>query len=322
MSKKTFIGSQLLQIKLGGRAALFQKMKQALNPKVLMGLYPIRELRVNLMMFALEYSPQNLTLVSGGIYKFPRKIERMRKTNSVLDDLDIIDDGGFFADEANLVMRGKSFDFEGSNIQENVYLLNGVLPKDYNHYNENEKKFNFFNRKVLGITSFPTTYVTADLGYAAICMDNRLPLIFFRTVFRFAIENTVLIKEIEKYCSDRNDSFIVQIHYKNKCDTIKPSSGLLIALSMSKLARKLNVFGWDCYMASSPKHLTHKQALNTLHGKELDKTMRCYFEMALLDWLYAYRLKELDHVDIHGHLNDVSYHPKLISKISRVYYES
>jgi len=265
----------------------------------------------------------------------------MRKTDNVLDDFAIIDDGGFHADEVNLVMRGESLDFERSNIQENIYLLNGASPTIRNQHGENTKDYDYLKRnvlrrivdkeRVLQIVNFPATYVSSDYGYAAMCMDNHLPFIFIDPVMpidgKFVSKTDFFskrgfIKEIAKYCSDRDDSFLVQVYHKNKCSTITIGSGLYAALALSKLARKLNIFGWDFYMESSPMHLTHKQAVNALHGKERDKKMRLHFELALTHWLFASRLKELDHVDIHGYLNDVSYHPKLISKISRVYYES
>ena len=336
MSTKTFIDRQLLQIHQGGREGLFKKMKRAL-PQILfrilgrkLGRYDAnRELCVKLMLFALEYSSRYATFVSGTDRKLPAKNERMRKTNNILDDLVIIDDGGFNADEVNLIMRGKSFNFERSNMRENVYLLNGASPKYHNQHGENTR--NCSNKKVLRTVNFPVTYVTCDGFHAAICMDNHVPMVFIDGVVR--IDGEFLsqtefstkrgnIKEIEKYCSDRRDSFLIKAYHKNKCSTIMIGSGLFAALALSKLARKLNILGWDFYMESSPKHLNHKQALKALYNKELDKRLCGLFELTLTHWLFASRLKELDHVDIHGHLNDVSYHPKLISKISRVYYES
>ena len=335
MSTKTFIDRQLLQIHQGGRAVLFKKMKRALNPQILIRLlllgqrYAIRRLRVNLMMFALEYSPQNATYASGGRFKFPRKYERMRKTNNVLDDIVIINDGGFHTDEVNLIVRGKSFDFERSNIQENVYLLNEALPRDSKQHGENPKKY-FNKRVVLRPLKSPATYVSADHDYAAWYMDNHVPLIFFEQVIRIdgdfigSSDSSAwgFIKKVEKYCSDRSDSFFIQFYHKTKCSTIGTGSGIIAALTLAKLAKKLNIFGWDFRMESSPKYLNHKQALKALYNKELDEKMSLtHFEKALTHWLFASRLKELDHVNIHGYLNDVSCHPKLISKISRVYYE-
>jgi hypothetical protein len=284
-----------------------------------------RILRVNLMMFALEYSPENVFLASGNRHKLPRKNEKIRKTNNVLDDLVIIDDGGFHADEVNLIMRGKSFDFERSNIQENGYLLNGTIPKDYSQHGENAK--NYRDERVLRTFNFPSMYVGSNFRDARIYIENDVPIIFINRYIYIDGElidydDPYFMREVKKYCSNRKDSFYIQVYHKSKCSTIRPGSGIAAALTLAKLAKKLNIFGWDFYMESSPKFLNHKQALNSLHVEEWDKATGRHFEMALMQWLYASRLKELDHVDIHGYLNDVSYHPKLISKIGRVYYKS
>ena len=82
------------------------------------------------MELALDLYPEYVTYFSLSRHQLPRKNERMKKTNNVLDDLVIIDDDGFHADEVNLIIRGKSFDLERSNIRENVYFLNGTMSKN------------------------------------------------------------------------------------------------------------------------------------------------------------------------------------------------
>ena len=65
--------------------------------------------------------------------------------------------------------------------------------------------------------------------------------------------------------------------------------------------------------------LSHREI--SIYDNKMDVASGRYMEYALLQWLYAYRLQELKHVTVNGYLKDVSYHSRLVNKISRIYYK-
>jgi len=317
---KSFWSRQVGQIKEGGWATISRKLT-SLRYKI------NRKISIYFMELALDLYPEYVTYFSLSRHQLPRKNERMKKTNNVLDDLVIIDDDGFHADEVNLIIRGKSFDLERSNIRENVYFLNGTMSNNIQNVLD-ENPNNYATKRVLRPFAFPSTYVGSNGRDAKIYMENNVPIIFIDRVMNIDGELIRLSdypEDIENYCSNRNDSFFIQVYHRSRCSTIRPGSGIVAILTLSQLSKKLNIFGWDFYMDSSPKHLNHRQALKNLHVNEWDKLTARHFEMAVMQWLYAYRLQELKqelkHVTVNGYLKDVSYHSRLVNKISRIYYK-
>ena len=140
------------------------------------------------MELALDLYPEYVTYFSLSRHRLPRKNERIKKTNNVLDDLVIIDDDGFRADEVNLIMRGKSFDLERSNIRENVYFLNGTMPNNIqNVLDENPNNFaknGVRTKRVLRPFAFPSTYVGSNGRDAKIYMEYNVPVIFIDRVIK------------------------------------------------------------------------------------------------------------------------------------------
>ena len=250
----------------------------------------------------------------------PRKNERIKKTNNVLDDYVIVDDGGFHADEVNLIMRGDSFDLARSNIRDNIYFVNALILKDpkkneWDHYKSERKLY---------IAEFPITYVSAGKDVLEY-IKNNVPILY---VERFENMNGNLVRtdpidlrnKVKEYCTDREDSHVIKLYHKSGCTTLRPGSGLIAALAIAKLTEQLNVYGWDFYMDLSPVFLKHFQALKLFYNEKIKHNRDRFFEMSIIHWLYASRLRELNHVNINGHLNDVDTHSNLIKKINRVFY--
>ena len=113
---------------------------------------------------------------------------------------------------------------------------------------------------------------------------------------------------------------MIKCHFKSECTTLTLGSGLIAALAIAKLTEQLNVYGWDFYMDLSPVFLKHFQALKLFYNEKIKHNRDRFFEMSIIHWLYASRLRELNHVNINGHLNDVDTHSNLIKKINRVFY--
>ena len=279
-----------------------------------------RQLRTHIIINCLKLYPEFVTYFSPRAHQLPRPNERIKKTNNVLDDIVIIDDGGFHTDEVNLIMRGDSFDLARSNIRDNIYFVNALILKDpkkneWDHYKSERKLY---------IAEFPITYVSAGKDVLEY-IKNNVPILY---VERFENMNGNLVRtdpidlrnKVKEYCASREDSHVIKCHFKSECTTLRPGSGLIAALAIAKLTEQLNVYGWDFYMDLSPVFLKHFQALKLFYNEKIKHNRDRFFEMSIIHWLYASRLRELNHVNINGHLNDVDTHSNLIKKINRVFY--
>ena len=96
-------------------------------------------------------------------------------------------------------------------------------------------------------------------------------------------------------------------------------SFLVFICGLSFFAEKINVYGWDYYLDSSPENMSYWQLFfnmykyhaDVLRGKE-------HFEAALINFYYGYRLSKLPHIKIHGYMGQLGKHHKLIQRIERV----
>ena len=86
--------------------------------------------------------------------------------------------------------------------------------------------------------------------------------------------------------------------------------------------KKINIYGWDFNLKKSPKNFTYLDLYNSFYNFSLDQLWyhNKFFEMNIMHWLFASRLKKIKHIRIQGYLNDVSYFPSLLKKINKVYY--
>ena len=76
-------------------------------------------------------------------------------------------------------------------------------------------------------------------------------------------------------------------------------------------------------MEASPQNLSYWEALNLFSPIEYKINNPAFFERMVIHCLYASRLKELKHVDVHGYLNDfVTHHPILAKKCEEIFYKN
>jgi len=99
-----------------------------------------------------------------------------------------------------------------------------------------------------------------------------------------------------------------------------PSKSFLPGLcALSFFAEKINVYGWDYYLESSPENMNYwklffnmyKYKFDVLRGNE-------HFESALINFYYGYQLSKLSKFKIYGHMGKLSKHARLIKRIERV----
>ena len=99
-----------------------------------------------------------------------------------------------------------------------------------------------------------------------------------------------------------------------------PTGSFLPALSaLYNFANKINVYGWDFHLSSSPKNMSYWKLLaNMINLKDDFILSRYHFESALINFYYAYQFSMLPNFNIHGYLGHLQNHKKLIQKIEKV----
>jgi hypothetical protein len=88
--------------------------------------------------------------------------------------------------------------------------------------------------------------------------------------------------------------------------------------ALSFFAEKINVYGWDFYLDSSPENMSYWQLFFNMYKYKLDYRSRNHFESALINFYYGYQLSKLPNFNIYGYLGQLDKHEKLIKRIERV----
>jgi len=99
-----------------------------------------------------------------------------------------------------------------------------------------------------------------------------------------------------------------------------PTGSFLPGLcALSYFAEKINVYGWDFYLNSSPEEMSYWQLFFNLYkyGPDVNRS-RNHFESAIINFYYGYHLSKLPNINIHGYLGQLGKHEKLIKRIERV----
>ena len=99
-----------------------------------------------------------------------------------------------------------------------------------------------------------------------------------------------------------------------------PSGSLIPSIfALSYFAEKINVYGWDFYLNSSPETMGYWELFLNMNKfrKDLLRSKN-FFESALVNFYYGYQLSKLPNINIHGYMGQLSKHDKLIKRIERV----
>jgi len=108
------------------------------------------------------------------------------------------------------------------------------------------------------------------------------------------------------------------------CLWVPLSSGIHGIIALSYFAEKINVYGWDYYLGSSPDAMSYWQLYFNLNNqlKEDVKRTSYIFETAIVNYYYGYHLSRLPNINIHGYLGQLGRHEKLIGKLERVLFNA
>ena len=91
--------------------------------------------------------------------------------------------------------------------------------------------------------------------------------------------------------------------------------------ALSFFAKKINVYGWDFFLESSPENMSYWQLFFNIYSYRLDKIRgKTQFEEALINFYYGYQFSKLPNVKIHGYMGKLAKHEKLIQRIEKVFF--
>ena len=102
------------------------------------------------------------------------------------------------------------------------------------------------------------------------------------------------------------------------------TSGIHGIISLSYFAEKLNVYGWDHYLESSPDSMSYWQFYFNLCNQFRDNIdgSKYTLETAVVNYYYGYHLSKLPNIKIYGYLGQLGRHEKLIGKLERVLFNA
>ena len=103
-----------------------------------------------------------------------------------------------------------------------------------------------------------------------------------------------------------------------------PTGGYLSFLSaLSFFSRRINAYGWDFYLESSPNNMNSLGLLLRIWNIKMDlKLSKFLFEIGLMNLYYAYKFSKMQKFNIQGHLGELRKHEKLIKKIEKIFFNN
>ena len=280
----------------------------------------IRLKDVFMMMALLHLWPEQ-------VYRFstrkllPKNGERNRRNSEkVISPLEVDvseSEGVERMKEINIVMRGGSFDpKEIKNIPEPIFLSGIATPIQRNIFGPLIIKYN--------------KHVTYTSSYS-ICVrkliEDGLPCIWFdfkEKDNKWNNGNLGTIKDKEFVRSRGGYIPAVKTLYP-----VLPSNsigtpigmGLATIAALFPFSEKINIYGWDFYLNSSPAEMGYWKLFFSAYNYKCDTRSRNHFESMLINFYYGYHLSRLPNVTIHGYLGQLERHKKLINRIERVLFD-
>ena len=91
-----------------------------------------------------------------------------------------------------------------------------------------------------------------------------------------------------------------------------PTGSFLPAIcALSNFAEKINIYGWDFYLPSSPAKMNYWQLFFSMYKYKYDVyRSKNHFESALINFYYGYQLSKLPNFNIHGYMGQLDKHKK------------
>ena len=324
---------------------ILHKVFCALHPRIVyVLLFPI-----------LLFAPQLLSFIIGNRREsryLPRLAERLPLTNNPLDDFEFINLNALEHDEVNLLFRGETLDHQEIDKSLPSFFLNATDITDCSEYkhkwlatadilalsqsiglSSGMKPFdesNPFTKRKLPRDSALYARKTNDWGlYFVACpayLSNPptepasyspLSPVHDSVNNKLAIINNITLNDSRR--SDLFNTFYEAsvVEHKSAVPNIQLGSGIVVLVSLLRVARKVNIYGWDQYLCEElPSHMFgHVKALVGNRTSYLGTTIT-----SLMNWIYAYRFMTnlSNRVKVSGRISSVlrlSWIPKRAYKI-------
>ena len=246
--------------------------------------------------------------------------------------------------EINLVSVGSSFDLKNiDKLQGPTFLITYWTPLKknnngeiiYKHPKEWEtSKFDFFeyfkennDKKLQDFKKENLTYVMARTNVLKYFKKNGYKTLSVNIYLRNSngedyTKNKDIGTEAYKNLIDDDQCKCIAVSekiYKPDSEFVPAGSFLPAICAFSYFAEKINVYGWDFYLESSPKKMNYWNLLFNMYkyGPDVSRSKN-HFESALVNFYYAYQLSKLPNINIDSYLGHLGKHKKLINKIEKV----
>lgn len=215
-------------------------------------------------------------------------------------------------EEINVVMRGSSFDISRlDNLEGPTYLVNFSCPI------ETQKDVIYIEQ------SIPHTYTMHQLGLSVCFVEvNRVAENGEKCIPESYL-NLSWYEELFNKPNVRRISIAERICRPFKLpltSSWRPAgAGLNAICALSYFADKINIYGWDFYLETSPDDMNYRELFSNLIKFRLDiRRSRLHFECAMINFYYGYHLSKLPNINNYGYMGQLDRHEKLIKKIERV----
>ena len=95
-----------------------------------------------------------------------------------------------------------------------------------------------------------------------------------------------------------------------------PTGSLLPCLcALTFYAEKINIYGWDSHLDSSPEKMSYWKLLFNMYKYKTDVfRWKAQFEHALINFYYGYQFSKLPNIKIHGYMGQLGKHEKLVKR--------
>ena len=312
---------------------------------------------VSMMILLFHFWPEKVYKFSTR-NALPCKKNRFSKKERPIIPYDLIKDNCSTISkmkEINIIGRGSSFDLNNlKKMSEPIFLISfwNSLKADcnneifYKHYFSYETGKFLDTRKTMTAKDFDD-YLSNQLDSPDYKQKNITYVISRPKVIETLKKNGHNVLSIEVYKMNKEGKHLSELYespsYLSLVDNdqckhlsiaekvyktpilephpdLVPIGSLLPCLcALTYYAEKINVYGWDSHLNSSPKKMSYWKLLFSMYKYKTDVfRWKAQFEHALINFYYGYQFSKLPNVNIQGYMGQLGKHEKLIKKIERV----
>ena len=226
------------------------------------------------------------------------------------------------------------------------FLVNFLFPnylKEINHWPDIQDHQPI--KRIIDENELDVSYVYSVMKYARPIVESGFKILYlyvhylsdeFNYVPQSSDNDTLWFAELEKSSAHKTiaicctaypqPNHITDPSYNNpRTDRLfsylNTGTGLGAISALYPFADKINVYGWDFYLESSPENMWYWELFFNTYRNKYDKRTWDHFESALINFYYGYHLSKLPKVNVYGHLGQLENHKKMINRIERVLFD-